>query len=56
MAADFMTAPLPASRTKGNTITAIGIAYESQKMDKVPTGYFDRRLDGVLTPSGLIMG
>ena len=41
---------------KGNTITAIGIAYESQKMDKVPTGYFDRRLDGVLTPSGLIMG
>lgn len=41
---------------KGNTITAIGIAYESQKMDKVPTGYFDRPLDGVLTPSGLIMG
>ncbi len=40
----------------GNKVTAIGIAYENQKIDKVPTGYFDRRLDGVLTPSGLIMG
>ena len=40
----------------GNTVMAIGIAYESQKIDKVPVGYFDRPLDGVLTPSELIMG
>ena len=37
----------------GHKGTAIGIAYDQQKIDKVPTGPFDRTLDAVLTPSGL---
>ena len=40
----------------GNTVSAIGVAYDDQKVDSVPTGLFDQRLDGVLTPSGLIIG
>ena len=37
----------------GHKVAAIGIAYDQQKIDKVPTGPFDRALDGVLTPGGL---
>lgn len=37
----------------GHKVAAIGIAYDQQKIDKVPTGNFDLALDGVLTPGGL---
>ena len=37
----------------GRHLVALGIAYDGQLVDKVPTGPYDMRLDGVLTPSGL---
>ncbi len=33
-------------------ITAVGIAYDEQKVDAVPVASYDQRLDWVLTPSG----
>jgi 5-formyltetrahydrofolate cyclo-ligase len=33
-------------------VTAIGIAYDEQKVDAVPFDSYDQRLDWVLTPSG----
>jgi 5-formyltetrahydrofolate cyclo-ligase len=35
-------------------VTAVGIAYDEQKVDAVPTESYDQRLDWVLTPSGPI--
>ena len=43
-------------RAAGRHVVALGIAYDGQVVDKVPTGPFDMRLDGVLTPSGLRSG
>ena len=40
-------------RAAGRHVVALGIAYDGQFVDKVPTGPYDMRLDGVLTPSGL---
>jgi 5-formyltetrahydrofolate cyclo-ligase len=40
-------------RAAGRHVVALGIAYDGQLVDKVPTGPYDMRLDGVLTPSGL---
>ena len=34
-------------------MTAIGIAFDGQLVDKVPVGPYDVALDAVLTPSGL---
>ena len=34
-------------------ITLIGIAYEGQKLDKIPVGPFDMPLDAVLSPAGI---
>lgn len=36
------------------SVTAIGLAYASQEVDVVPHLDYDERLDGVLTPEGLI--
>ena len=33
-------------------ITAVGLAYDEQKVDAVPQDSYDQRLDWVLTPSG----
>lgn len=33
-------------------VTAVGIAYDEQKVDAVPVESYDQRLDWVLTPSG----
>ena len=50
----FYDRTLGGLRAAGRTVTAIGIAYDGQKVDQVPTGPYDMALDGVLTPSGLI--
>lgn len=34
-------------------VTLIGIAYEKQKLDKIPVGPFDMPLDAVLSPAGI---
>ena len=39
---------------KGKPVTAVGIAYDEQKVDAVPVESYDQRLDWVLTPSGPI--
>ena len=33
-------------------VTAVGVAYDEQKVDAVPVESYDQRLDWVLTPSG----
>ena len=38
----------------GRRTTLIGIAYEGQRMDKIPVGPFDMPLDAVLSPAGFI--
>ena len=37
----------------GHKTRVIGLAYDGQKMERVPTGPFDMPLDAVLCPSGL---
>ena len=37
----------------GQRVTLIGIAYEGQKVDKIPVGPFDMPLDAVLSPAGM---
>ena len=49
----FYDRTLASFASTGHKVSAIGIAYDQQKIDKVPTGPFDRALDGVLTPGGL---
>ena len=49
----FYDRTLSGLRSAGRHVLALGIAYDGQLVDKVPTGPYDMRLDGVLTPSGL---
>ena len=49
----FYDRTLSGLRAAGRHVVALGIAYDGQFVDKVPTGPYDMRLDGVLTPSGL---
>ena len=37
----------------GQRVKLIGIAYEEQKLDKIPVGPFDMPLDAVLSPAGI---
>jgi 5-formyltetrahydrofolate cyclo-ligase len=37
----------------GKRVTVIGIAYNEQKLDKIPLGPYDMPLDAVLSPAGL---
>ena len=37
---------------RGHTVSVIGLAYDGQKLDKVPVGPYDMPLDAVLCPSG----
>lgn len=41
-------------RSVGRKVVAIGVAFDGQKVESVPTGPYDMALDAVLTPSGLI--
>ena len=43
-------------RTDGYAPVMIGIAYEGQRLDKLPVGPYDMRLDAVLCPSGFYSG
>ena len=52
----FYDHTLAGLRGAGRSVTAIGIAYDGQLVDKVPVGPFDVALDAVLTPSGLRPG
>jgi len=49
----FYDRTLAALRGGGHRVCALGIAYDGQHVAAVPTGPYDMRLDGVLTPSGL---
>ena len=49
----FYDRTLGALRGAGRRVTAIGIAFDGQLVDKVPVGPHDVALDAVLTPSGL---
>ena len=49
----FYDRTLGALRGAGRQVTAIGIAFDGQLVDKVPVGPYDVALDAVLTPSGL---
>jgi 5-formyltetrahydrofolate cyclo-ligase len=42
-------------RRDGDAVAAVGIAFEGQRLDKIPTGPYDMRLDAVLCPDGLIV-
>jgi 5-formyltetrahydrofolate cyclo-ligase len=37
----------------GHHLSVIGIAYDGQKVDKIPVGPYDMPLDAVLCPTGL---
>ena len=52
----FYDRTLAGLRAAGHNVTAIGIAFDGQLVDKVPVGPFDVALDAVLTPSGLRPG
>jgi len=49
----FYDRTLSGLRAAGRHVVVLGIAYDGQLVDKVPTGPYDMRLEGVLTPSGL---
>ena len=49
----FYDRTLAGLRAAGRRVAALGIAFDGQHVDSVPTGPYDMRLDGVLTPSGL---
>ena len=49
----FYDRTLAGIRADGQTVTAIGIAFDGQQVASVPTGPYDMPLDGVLTPTGL---
>ncbi len=49
----FYDRTLGGLRVDGRAVTAIGIAFDGQLVDKVPVGPHDMALDAVLTPSGL---
>jgi 5-formyltetrahydrofolate cyclo-ligase len=38
----------------GRRVAVIGIAYDGQKLDKIPVGPYDMPLDAVLSPAGLV--
>ena len=38
---------------RGRQASVVGLAYDGQKLDKVPVGTYDMPLDAVLSPSGL---
>ena len=49
----FYDRTLAVLRGAGHHLTVIGIAYEGQRLDKIPVGPYDMPLDAVLCPAGL---
>ena len=49
----FYDRTLAVLRNSGNQVVLIGIAYDGQKLDKIPSGPYDVPLDAVLSPAGL---
>ena len=49
----FYDRTLAGLRAAGRSVVALGIAYDGQRVEKVPTGPYDMKLDGVVTASGL---
>ena len=49
----FYDRTIASFRGCGQRVKLIGIAYEEQKMDKIPVGSFDMPLDAVLSPAGI---
>ena len=41
-------------RTQGAPVQAIGLAYAGQEVERLPSGPFDQRLDGVLTENAYL--
>ncbi len=50
----FYDRTVAALRGFGRRVTLIGIAYEGQRLDKIPVGPYDIPLDVVLSPAGLV--
>ena len=49
----FYDRTLAVQRDAGHYLTVIGIAYDGQKLDKIPVGPHDIPLDAILCPTGL---
>ena len=49
----FYDRTIAAMTTPSHKVRVIGLAYDGQKLDKVPIGPYDMPLDAVLCPSGL---
>ena len=49
----FYDRTLAVLRGAGHHLSVIGIAYDGQKLDKIPVGPYDMPLDAVLSPTGL---
>ena len=49
----FYDRSLAELRQKHDRVLAIGIAYDAQRVDRVPIGPYDAQLDGILTQTGL---
>ena len=49
----FYDRTLAVLRGVGHHLSVIGIAYDGQKLDKIPVGPYDMPLDAVLCPTGL---
>ena len=49
----FYDRTLAVLRGEGHHLSVIGIAYDGQKLDKIPVGPYDMPLDAVLCPAGL---
>ena len=50
----FYDRTLAALEAQGHNAHVIGIAYDEQQVEQVPTGQYDRALSAILTPSRLI--
>ena len=48
----FYDRTLAALRGAGHHLSVIGVAYDDQKLDKIPVGPYDMPLDAVLCPTG----
>lgn len=49
----FYDRTLAALEAQGKQASVIGIAFDESEVASVPTGPYDRQLDGILTPTGL---
>ena len=42
-------------RKKGHKVSAVGLAYAGQQIDRLVTGPYDEQLENVLTPEGWLI-